>query len=197
MSELSFDPDLVAHAETAGWRAYYDRRWPTMLRLMMQLSREQFHMPLLASLVAAYYTVQAGRHWIPGRAEREKTRYFLTRFYRQASTHSGLRFDPSQAGAAELAYWDIARRIKQGASRQEYVETMRMLHSIVFDITPKQAGESAELRVQANELVNEITAGIAQAPERNWTELEQRLRQCYRSIQREMAASSSPSRAAS
>ena len=188
MAGFSFDPDRVAHAEAAGWQAYYDRNWPKMLQLMMQLSQEQFHMPFPASVVAAYYTVQAGRHWVPTRAERDRTQYFLTRFYRQARAHSGLRFDPVQAGELELAYWDIARRIKQGASRDEYVQTMANLHSTVFGISPAQAGESAELRVQANELVNEITQGTAHDPEKNWVDLEEKLRQCYRSIQREMAA---------
>lgn len=187
MAGYTFDPDRVAYAEANGWRAYYDRKWPKMLQLMMQLSREQFHMPFLASVVAAYYTVQAGRHWVPQRAERDRTQYFLTRFYRQARAHSGLRFDPAEAGAREMAYWDVARRIKQGASRQEYVDTMTGLHSTVFGISPEQAAESAELRVQANELVNEITQGTARDAEKNWTDLEERLRQCYRSIVREMA----------
>ena len=188
MATLIFNADRVAHAEAAGWRAYYDRNWLRMLQLMMQLSREQFHMPVPASLVAAYYTVQAGRHWVPARAERDKTQYFLTRFYRQARAHSGLRFDPARAGELEMAYWDIARRVKQGASRDEYVRTMTNLHSVVFGISPAQAAESAELRVQANELVNEITQGTAFDPQKNWVALEEKLRQCYRSIQREMAA---------
>ena len=182
MAGFSVDPALVAHAEAAGWRAYYDRRWPRMLRLMVQLSHEQFHMPWPAAVVAAYYTVQAGRAWVPGRADVARTQYFLTRFYRHARAHSGLDLDPVRAGALEMAYWDVARRIKQGASREEYVHTMTQLHSAIFDIPEDDVAESAELRVQANELVNEITQGTARNPERNWIELEERLRQCYRSV---------------
>jgi len=186
VGSFRFDPDRVAYAEAAGWHAYNDRNWPRMLQLLTQLNREQFRMPVLASVVAAYYTVQAGRHWVPPRADQAKAQYYLTRFFRHARAHSGLIFDPSRAGELEMAYWDIARRIRQGASRDEFVQTMIDLHSTVFGISPAQAAESAELRVQANELVNEITAGTAKHPERNWIDAEERLRLCYRSIRREL-----------
>jgi hypothetical protein len=39
-----FDSDRVEYFEKAGWRAYYDRRWLRVLRLMVQLNREQFAM---------------------------------------------------------------------------------------------------------------------------------------------------------
>jgi hypothetical protein len=185
---FSFDPNRVAHAEAAGWRAYYDHRWPKMLQLMMKLSREQFHMPYPASILAAYYTVQAGRHWIPKESAKDKARYYLWRFYRQARAHSGLEFDPTRASELELAYWDIARKYKQGSSsRDEFVRAMTDLHSAVFGITPEQAARSAELRVQANELVDEIVQATVKDPEKNWVDLEEKLRQCYRSIQEEMA----------
>ncbi|MBV9278926.1 MAG: hypothetical protein JOZ41_02485 [Chloroflexi bacterium] len=192
-----FDPDRVAYAEAAGWRAYYERNWPRMLQLLTQVNREQFHMPLLASVLAAYYTVQAGRHWLPQRAEQARTQYYLIRFFRHARAHSGLTFDPVRAGELEMAYWDIARRIKQGAPRDEFVRTMTELHSTIFGITPDQAAESAELRVQANELVNEITAGTARDPERTWSDLEEKLRLCYRSIRRELDKETATSAAAS
>jgi hypothetical protein len=64
---------------------------------------------------------------------------------------------------------------------------MTDLHSAVFGITPEQAARSAELRVQANELVDEIVQATVKDPEKNWVDLEEKLRQCYRSIQEEMA----------
>jgi hypothetical protein len=36
-----FDADQVADYETAGWRAYYDREWPRLLRLTVALCQEQ------------------------------------------------------------------------------------------------------------------------------------------------------------
>jgi hypothetical protein len=39
-----FDPDRSAYFEKAGWQAYYDRRWLRVLRLTVQVNREQFAM---------------------------------------------------------------------------------------------------------------------------------------------------------
>ena len=34
------DPDRVAYFERAGWQAYYDRNWPRVFWLMVQLNQE-------------------------------------------------------------------------------------------------------------------------------------------------------------
>lgn len=70
---------------------------------------------------------------------------------------------------------------------------MTDLHAEIFGITPAEAGESAELRVQAIELLREITGRTAADPERNWAEIEDRLRRCYRSAS---AASAAPEKTA-
>ena len=36
-----FDPDRVAYYEAHGWRAYYDRDWPKLLRLMIGMNQDQ------------------------------------------------------------------------------------------------------------------------------------------------------------
>lgn len=182
MSVFAFDPDRVAELEAEGWRAYYDHRWLHMMRLMARMSREQFHMPFLASLAAAYDTVQAGRRWAPANSDFGGAKEHLAKFYRLAMRYSHLQFDPNRAAELELTYWDVARRLKQGAPREDFVRAMTQLHAEVFGLTPEQAAASAELRVQANELVNQITQKTAEDPERNWSELKEKLRQCYQSI---------------
>ncbi|HLJ69236.1 MAG TPA: hypothetical protein VKX16_17920 [Chloroflexota bacterium] len=189
MAAVRINPDRVARAEAAGWRAYYSRDWIGMLRLLLKLNREQFQMPRFASLVAAYYTVQASRHWMPPRVAPERVLYFLTRFYGQARAHAGLEFDPRRAACLELAYWDIARRYREGAPRQQFVGALRDLHATVFGIAGGPAEESAEWRVRAAELVDEITQHRAEDPERSWFLIEDRLKRCYRSIVRAMQSS--------
>ena len=61
MAGFSFDPNRVAYAEAAGWRAYYDHRWPKMLQLMMELSRQQFQknrLDLEEKLRRCYWSIQ-------------------------------------------------------------------------------------------------------------------------------------------
>jgi hypothetical protein len=178
---LTFDPDRVAYLETAGWRAYYDHRWAELLRLMLSLNRDQFHMPAPAAVLAAYYTVQASRAWAPAQNRPDRALYYLSRFYRQAQAHSGLAPNPAHAAQLELDYWDLARRINREISRDRLLHTMTALHAEIFGISHEAAAESAELRVQAIELLREITGESAADREHNWREIEDRLRRCYRS----------------
>src|SRR5947209_2163104 len=154
---LVLDPERVAFLETAGWRAYYDHRWLDLLRLMLSLNRDQFRMPPAAATLAAYYTVQASRAWAPAENEPGRAQYYLSRFYRQARAHSDLALDPSRAAKLELQYWDLARRIDRDIARQDLLRTMTDLHAEVFGISRGAAAQSAELRVQAIELLREIT----------------------------------------
>ncbi|MBA3874334.1 MAG: hypothetical protein H0X30_34825 [Anaerolineae bacterium] len=47
---FEFDPAQVAHYEVEGWKAYYDRAWLKLLRLVVALAQEQFHIPFPISL---------------------------------------------------------------------------------------------------------------------------------------------------
>ncbi|MBL8156491.1 MAG: hypothetical protein JNM70_20090, partial [Anaerolineae bacterium] len=40
-----FDPNQIAHYEVEGWKAYYDRNWIRLLRLVVSLAQEQFRIP--------------------------------------------------------------------------------------------------------------------------------------------------------
>ena len=46
MAGIRLKPERIAYLEAGGWHAYYDRDWPRLLGLMVQLNREQFHIPL-------------------------------------------------------------------------------------------------------------------------------------------------------
>lgn len=183
-SGFRFDPDRVAHFEAAGWRAYYDRKWLTLLRLIVALAQEQFRIPFPVSLAAAYWVVQAARAWAPLDHDADKVRYYYGRFYQLARRHSGLDFDPATVAQLELEYNDIHRRLVGEADKTAFVETMVRLHSATFGITAEQARDSAELRVAANTTVDGISNGWSRNPEADWAKLEEQLRGCYRSIQR-------------
>jgi hypothetical protein len=93
-----------------------------------------------------------------------------------------LTLNPEAAARLELNYWDLARRINKDISREALLDTMTALHAEIFSLPPEVAAESAELRVQAIELLREITGNTAIDPARNWSELEKRLQACYRSV---------------
>jgi hypothetical protein len=185
---FQFNPDQVAHYEATGWRAYYDRQWFKLLRLVVSLCQEQFRIPFPMSLLAAYYVTRASIAWAPVDHDINVVNAYYEKFYRLARRYSGLKFDPAQVAALETEYNDVHRRLSGKPDKTEFIATMIKLHSATFDLTPEQARESAEQRVLANNTVDLITSKTSTNVEADWLKLEDHLRQCYRSIERELLA---------
>ena len=180
----AFNPQRIAYYEANGWRAYYDRKWLRLLRLIVVLAQEEFRIPFPNSLLAAYYVTRASTAWVPVDHDARVVQAYYEKFYRLARRYSRLRFDPAQVGALELKYNDVHRRLAGQADKREFVQTMVELHSALFDIRPDQALESAELRVKANNTVDLITSGASSDIEGDWERIEAYLTQCYQSIER-------------
>jgi hypothetical protein len=187
-SRFQFNPDEVADREVAGWKAYYDHDWFKLLRLVVGLSQSQFRIPFPVSLVAAYYTVRASVLWVPKQHDERLIGWNLEQFYRLARRYSGLEFDPARAVALELAYWDVHRRLSGKPDKAEFLQVMIDLHGEVFQLTPDQARESAVRRVEANNILDTITSRQSADPDADWKRCENALRECYRSIQHQLAA---------
>ncbi len=179
---FTFDPDQVAQYEAAGWRAYYDRTWLRLFRLLVGLCQRQFHIPFPVSLLAAYYVVRAAAAWAPADHDSFLVRAYYEKFYRLARRYSGLTFDPARVAALELAYNDVHRRLAGRPDKSAFVDTMTELHSTLFGITLAQAREPAEFRVAATTTVDLITSGASTNVEADWARVEDQLRQCYGSI---------------
>ena len=183
---FEFNPDRVAYFEAAGWRAYYDRQWLKMLRLIVGLCQEEFRIPFPTSLLAAYYTTRASLAWVPVNHDERKVLRYLEKFYRVARRYAHLTYDPKQVAVLELHYFDVHRRLSGKPGKDEFLQTLVDLHSAIFGLAPEQARESAEWRLLAANTVDLITSNESADIEGDWAKLEEYLRQCYRSIQREL-----------
>lgn len=182
-----FNPERIAYYEANGWRAYYDRRWLRLLKLIVALTQEEFKIPFPVSILAAYYVTRASAAWVPVDHDERVVQAYYEKFYRLARRYSGLIFDPVQVAALELKYNDVHRSLAGKADKTEFIETMVELHSALFDISPDQALESAELRVKANNTVDLITSGASNNVEGDWERIETYLTRCYKSIERARA----------
>src|SRR5438105_11044721 len=78
---FTLNPERVAYYEAAGWKAYYEHKWVKMLRLIVGLCQEQFHIPFPMSLLAAYYTTRASLAWVPVEHDERKVLAYLLKFY--------------------------------------------------------------------------------------------------------------------
>jgi hypothetical protein len=153
-----------------------------MLHLIVELCQEQFRIPFPHSLLAAYYSIRAAIAWVPEQHDERKVQRYLEKFYRIARRYSQLPFSPAKVAGLELRYFEVHRRLAGAADKSEFVETLVHLHSALFDLTPEQVRESARLRVLAADTVDRITSGQSTNSEEDWRQLEEYLRQCYRSI---------------
>ncbi len=185
-SNFEFNPDRVAYFEAAGWRAYYDRKWLKMLRLIVGLCQEEFRVPFPMSLLAAYYTTRASLAWVPVDHNERKVLAYLEKFYRVARRYSGLAYEPQQVAALELHYFDVHRRLSGKPEKDEFLQALVDLHSAIFGLSPEEARGSAKWRLLAANTVDLITSKLSVDIEGDWSKLEEYLRQCYRSIQREL-----------
>ena len=80
------------------------------------------------------------------------------------------------------------RRLIGNPDKEPFIQAMTALHSHLFNLPPERMRASAELRVEANNIVDLITGRLSNDPEADWARLEQELRLCYRSIQHERDA---------
>jgi hypothetical protein len=183
VARIELDPERLAQLEAGGWRAYYDRNWPRLIQLMVQLNQEQFHIPFPLSVVAAYHVARGSIAWAPVKNDPEVVRRHFTRFYRIARRWSGLQFEPRRAAELEIGYWIEHRRLIGNPDKSSFVEAMTALHSHLFCLPLERMRDSAEWRIRANNTVDLITSGESKDPEADWAKLEDELRQCYRSIQ--------------
>ena len=183
---FTFNPDRVAYFEAAGWRAYYEHRWFKMLRLIVGLCQEQFSIPFPMSLRAGYYTTRASAAWVPVDHDEQKILAHLEKFYRIARHYSGLKYEPSRVAVLELQYFDVHRRLSGNPEKEEFLQTLIDLHSAIFGLSADQVRESAEWRLLAANTVDLITSNTSTDIEGDWAKLEEYLRRCYHSIQREL-----------
>lgn len=189
----AFDADRIAYFETTGWRAYYDRKMPRLLTLIVRLCHEQFRIPWPQALLASYYATRASIAWVPMSHDVDKVLGFYERFYRIAARYSGLGFNPRRAAELELLYNDDHRRLVGNEDKTDLLQTMVELHAVLFGISESAARESAQYRVSALNTVDKITGKTSTDIEGDWRSIEADLQLCYRSIASLIAEPSPPS----
>jgi hypothetical protein len=59
MTSLQLHPERLAELEAGGWRAYYDRDWPRLVRLMVQLAVDR-----AIALAQLFFEFRPLRFWI-------------------------------------------------------------------------------------------------------------------------------------
>lgn len=185
-----FDPHRIAFYESAGWEAYYARRWLRVLWLMVQLNREQFGMTLPEAVAAALDIVRASIAFAPVDNNVPAATAHLRRFYAKARRAANIQMDADTLAALEMAYWIVHRRL--AVARRDHpdhtgdiapmVEALTRLHAALFNAAPETMRPSAELRARAAVAVDRITGRYSSDVAADWEEAERLLHQAYRAV---------------
>lgn len=190
MSRVAFDRQRVAYLEQAGWKAYYDRSWPQVLSLMVQMNREQFCMPLPTAVAGAIDIVRASIAFAPVDNDIPAATAHLQAFYEKARRARGLQTDAKTLAALEMDYWIVHRQLaiarKQAPDHAgditPMVEALAKLHAALFTASPAAIHRSAELRAEAAATVDRITGGYSTDIPGDWQHIESFLAQAYAAL---------------
>jgi hypothetical protein len=190
-----FDPNKVAYYETAGWEAYYDRNWLRVLRLMVQLNREEFGLSLPQALAAALDVVRASIAFKPVDNDVPKTTHFLERYFNRARRATGLQADAQRLAELEIRYWIVHRRLALERQKQPnqtapdsiddigpMIEALEELHAALFEAPAGVAHHSAVLRALAAKTVDRITGRYSLDEAEDWRRIERYLQEAYRAL---------------
>lgn len=196
---LRFAPDRLARLETESWRAYYDRRWLSMARVLVAAHREQFHLSPAGALLATISASRAAIAFAPLEgSDVDTARRHLTSYYNRVRAALSPAADAATLAERELDYWvvhrrlAIARKANPPAATQATAETLRdiepmtvafaRLHAALFDSTPEMMRPSAEWRALAAVAVDRISGGYSTDVAADWALVENHLQRTYRAI---------------
>lgn len=188
-SNNQFNPEKVAYYEKAGWEAYYDRNWPRAFRLMVQLNREEFHMPFLTAIAGALDIVRASIAFAPVDNDISTAKEHLRRYYQKARRATPIKASAQALAELEMDYWVVHRQLAIERMKQPdldntgpMVESLVNLHAALFGASPEATRRSAELRAQAAKAVDRITGRYSTDVENDWRQVESYLQQAYRAL---------------
>ncbi len=186
MPELTLNPESTARAEYEFWRAHDDKD-PSRLRSALERWTGELYglepdvsaeaVGHLFGAVAAHDT----REW-------DAAVEHAARYYAVIEKHSGLSFDPRQAGELEVAWWRIHDELEHEADKGPLVDAFSRLYAEVFGAPVDAVRQACELKAQAtveHDRAEDDGVDPEQA-ERHWHAAAECLRSSYTALQRNL-----------
>jgi hypothetical protein len=181
----SFDPAGMARLETAMWRDYYDRHYPTLFYHLYEVSRTQFGFSPLDSVRIALAAAQAARTFQPTRSREAANAALpdLVTYYRLLASATSGGFDAAAAARHELDWWQARR---EAVGPRDYGVTVARVSSITYGRRPDDPAILAAGFGRAEAMAYRDSKGHAMA-EQDWLEIEGRLLRAYQHLRTAIA----------
>jgi hypothetical protein len=180
----AFDPAAMAQAETAMWRAYYEKRYPALFRDLYGVARDQQGFSPWDSVLVAFHAARAAYRFQPSRspAEADAALPDLVIYFELLATATPVAVDTKLAARRELDWWQ-ARREKAGPDA--YGLTIARVSTLLYGVDNPDVRQSGVLRAQAMAYRDEHGSVMTEA---DWREIAGRLGASYRLLKRGIAA---------
>ena len=145
----TFDPISVARYEKDSWVAYYQRRWFTLLRLLIGLVRSTYGLSLWQAIRVGIPLTRAQLAFAPQDNDVPKAIAYMEEFFAYIKEKHGEDLDPHAAALAEVGWWVVHRKFFGHSDNPEVAEAVACAYAAAFRVDLKVVGEAAYHRAQA------------------------------------------------
>lgn len=145
-----FDPHEVARLETEMWRSYYGHSRLKLAAELVQLLREQYHLPFWRSTAGAFHAARAAAIFQDGhnRAEYERALPDLVGYYSLIRDAGEEPFPVAETARLELEWW-IIHRERAHHPQSDLEHSLAALQADIYQQPESYFAEHARTRAEA------------------------------------------------
>jgi hypothetical protein len=145
----NFDPALVARYEKDSWVAYYQRRWFTLLRLLIALVRSTYGLSSWQAIRVGLPLTRAQIAFAPQDNDVPHAVELMRQFFAFIQHLHHEDFDPAEAALAEVSWWVVHRKFFGHSDQPEVVEAVACAYAAAYRVDPTEVREAAYHRALA------------------------------------------------
>lgn len=181
-----FDGRRVGELETAMWRSYYGQRPVRLYGELVELLREQYHVPFWRACLGAYDAARAASIFQRGRnrSDYELALPRLIDFYLFVRQNSDKPFPVYKSARLELESW-ITHRERAQHAPGDLERLLAELQSAIYQRPAELFAEHAKLRAEAM-LLRDEKAQSGGLTEDDWRHIQDLLERSWTSLQSQL-----------
>ena len=186
-SLIQFDGHAVGRLEADMWRSYYEHHSVRLFGQLIELLRQQYHVPFWRSVLGAYYAAHAAIVFQRGtnRGEYERALPDLVRYYALIRRQSDVAFPVEQTARLELEWWIIHRQ-RNLHPPGDLEQSLAVLQAEIYQKPADRFTIHAQKRAEAMLLRDQHaeTGGVSEA---DWWHIAELLDTSWSSLQTAVA----------
>jgi hypothetical protein len=145
----NFDPVTVARYEKDSWVAYYQRRWFTLLRLLIGLVRSTYGLTLWQAIRVGIPLTRAQVACAPQDNDAPQAIAYMRQFFAYLKQKHGEDLDPHAAALAEVSWWVVHRKYFGRGDQPEVIAAAACAYAAAYRVDPALVREAAYHRALA------------------------------------------------